>query len=354
MIILNEVKIKYDHLDSLLSDRLVDIRLGNSVNVIVDLKEVFRKFFRPNVLAEEFATKNMIEEMSSDVIGIIGHYRNYFYKKGKYTSFYFLYSRGECEVLREKYPDYKKEYYQKYFYDPEYEQKTKVIRKSVEVADRVIAHVPNATFIDTTRFDEFVVAKFLVKKTPSSELNVILSNDEMMMQLVNKHTFVLNMKGIKTALIEPSNVLSKITEKDTTVSVNLLPLVLSIAGVDKYSLDNIHGMGTIKALRAVEHLIAKGKLLDVEYVDFPLKLETLDAKDRMEAPLLENYEKLKRTYELIKSDDVLYTHPVDIAVLFNKAKPVYTWDYFLELNSKVFFNHPISLEMMLRGESLKG
>jgi hypothetical protein len=353
MIILNEVKIKYDHLDKLLSEKLVDIRLSNTVNVVVDLKEVFRKFFRPNVLSEEFATRNMIEELSSDVLGIIGHYRNYFYKKGKYTSFYFLYSRGECEVLRQKYPDYKKEYYQKYFYEPEYEQKIKVIKKSVEVADRVISHVPNATFIDTTKFDEFVVAKFLIKKTQPNELNIILSNDEMMMQLVNRHTFVLNMKGIKTKLIEPENVLAVITEKDTKVSVNLLPLILAIAGVDKYTLDNVHGMGTIKALRSVEHMISKGKLLDTEYVDFPVKLEQLDAKDRLEAPLIEAYEKLKSTYELIKSDDVLYTHPVDIAVLFNKTKPVYTWDYFLELNSKIFANHPISLEMMLKGESIK-
>ena len=92
MVIFNEAKPKYEKLDELLENYNQDIRLANQVNVIIDVKEITKKFFRPDVSSNIFSEKALKEEISSDLINTIGHYRNYFYKKGKYTNIFLLYS----------------------------------------------------------------------------------------------------------------------------------------------------------------------------------------------------------------------------------------------------------------------
>ena len=99
MVIFNEAKPKYTKLDELLEMYLNDIRFSNQVNIIVDVKELIRKFFRPDIIIDNRNRRSLIEEISSDIINTLGHYRNYFYKKGKYTTFYFLYSFDKCQTL---------------------------------------------------------------------------------------------------------------------------------------------------------------------------------------------------------------------------------------------------------------
>jgi hypothetical protein len=355
MVILNETKIKYEHLDSLLESKLIDIRFGNDVNVIIDLKEVFRKFFRPAILPEGSKTREAIEEISSDVINIIGHYRNYFYKKGKYSTFYFLYSRSECEIMKAKYSDYKKDYYSKYFKgnDSGEVEKVAIIKKVIEVLEKIINHVPNSSFIDTSMFDEYTVAKFLIQQTKPNEINLLLSNDEMMAQLINKNTFMLNMKGIATKMMDASNAVGILSETNSAISTNLLPLLLSISGAERYNLDNVERVGLKKGVAVIEKLLASGKLIDTEYVDFPIRVEALNEKDRVEKMVKDNHEKIKKNYDLISNSDVLYSNSTEMTILFNKPLAVYTWNYFLEMNSKVFINYPLNLEMLLKGETLK-
>lgn len=355
MLIFNEVKIKYDHLDALLEEKFVDIRLGNEVNVIVDLKEVFRKFFRPNIGIENLRGRDVIEEMTSDIINIIGHYRNYFYKKGKYTSVYFLYSKSECELMKAKHPGYKRHYYDKYFVgtDELEKQKSQIVRKSVEALQKIIDHIPNSNFIDTSEFDEFIVASFLLSRTKPSDMNIILSNDDLMCQLISRNTFVLNIKGIKTKIMDEKNALSVMTDKETKLSIKLLPIVLSLAGAERYNLDNIDKVGLIKGISMVEKLVASGKLIDSEYVDFPLSESNLSEKDRVENSIRQNIERVRNNYSIIKSSDVLYTNTTNLTVLFNRPKTMHTFSYYTDLNSKIFGSHPLNLDMLLKGETLK-
>jgi hypothetical protein len=353
MVILNETKIKYEHLDKLLEDKLIDIKFGNDVNVVVDLKEIFRKFFRPSILPEGSQGRNVIEEIAADVINVIGHYRNYLYKKGKYSTFYFLYSKSECSLMKAKHADYKKDYYYKYFNGLEEAEKVSIIKKVIEILEKIVPKIPNSNFIDTSKFDEYTVAKFLVQHSKSNEMNLILSNDEMMAQLLNKNTFMINLKGLETKLLDFKNAVSVISEKQTNLTSNMLPLLISIAGAKRYNLDNIDRIGFVKAVKMVEKLISSGKVIDAEYVDLPLKLEEMDEKDRTQALIKFHFDKVKRNYELISNSDLLYSNNTELTVMFTKPTNVYTWNYFLELNSKIFSTYPLNLEMLLKGETLK-
>lgn len=351
MIVFKEIKLKYEVLDTLLDDIVKNIRYSPSINIIIDLKEVLRKIFRPDILPEAEVRPFHSEEIASDIINIISHYRNYFFKKGKYTSFFFVYSKDECALMKTKYSGYKSEFYQKYFYDPERSNRISVVKKAVEVAQRVINQVPNARFIDSSKYDELSIIKFIIQKTDKDELNFIFSNDEIMAQLINDHTFIIDIRGNNSSLINEVNGIQSLLKINSKLSTKMIPLIAAITGTERYSLSKINHVGNFRATKIVEHLVSRGKILDNEYIVFPLALEDLDKKIRNEEIIIDNFEQIKSNFNIIMNSDTLYTNEVDIATLFNKPKQIYPLNHFLEVNAKVFASFPLSIDMLLKGEA---
>ena len=349
MVILNEAKPKYEHLDEILEDQLQDIRFSNQVNIIVDLKEILRKFFRPDIDAEIIPRRQLLEEISADIINTIGHYRNYFYKKGKYTTFYILYSKEKCEEILKKIPEYKKEYYEKYF--NENDKKAAIIKDVVRVIEKISVQIPHVYFADTSKYDEFVYAKYLKSIIKENELTIILSNDDLFYQLLSKNIFLINLKGIKSELITKENCISKITKKEFSFSSDLLPLVLSISGIKKYSISSVPNVALIKACNIVQKLLNDGKIVDAESVKIPIEFSKLNPKNSLENKLILNKEIITKNYNFIKGDELFFAHKLTIPNDFisNPTKDIHE---FLNLNAKIFTSFPLQIDMLLKGEQL--
>lgn len=353
MIILNEAKPKYEKLDELLQSQLLDIRFSQQVNIFVDVKEITKKFFRPDISPQTQKPGLLIEEISADIINIISHYRNFFYKKGKYTSFYFLYSSKKCDEMIKLIPDYKKEYYEKYFDSEENEFKIKIIEKVIAIVKKVINYVPNCKFIDTSDYDELVYGKYLVGLTNPNEINLVLTNDQIMFQLINKHTFVLNLKGIKSKLITMENCIKELVGDDEVQATsNMLPLVLALAGNKKYAFKNIPSIATIKAVNIVENLLEKNLAIDIDSIDIPIQYPDLDESDKLQKVLIQNREKIAENYRLIRNDILLYSHESSLAANISIPKKTVGLNMFLDLNAKIFTTYPILLDMLLKGEKI--
>ena len=351
MIIFNEAKPKYEKLDELLNDTLTDIRFSNQVNIIIDLKEIFKKFFRPDVSSENQSSKEIIEEIASDVLNTIGHYRNYFYKRSKYSSFYLLYSFSKCEELISLYPDYKKEYYEKYF--DENDERTNFIAKAAQAVQKVCSIIPNAQFIDTSKFDEFIYAKYIKTQIEENEIILILTNDDIFFQLIDKHTFVINIKGIKSNLLTEDNCIKIITKKDEyNFSTALLPFVLSLSGSKKYSYKNIPSVALIKSCNIVNHLLKENKLVDAPSIEVPIEFSKLNSKDKLERLLIDNKEQITNNYIRITGDGLLYKNKLLISGDFVKKTVSNSASQFAELNSKIFTTFPLQLDMILKGEKI--
>ena len=94
--------------------------------------------------------------------------------------------------MKKKYSGYKKDYYQGHFYDAEKAKRINMVNKSVQILEKLIDQIPNCTYIDSSKFDEYLVAKFITARAPQNELNFILSTDEIMGQLLSKNTFMIN------------------------------------------------------------------------------------------------------------------------------------------------------------------
>ena len=164
---------------------------------------------------------------------------------------------------------------------------------------------------------------------------------------------MLNLKGIRSEILTSKDCIGKITKKEFSFSSNLFPLVLAISGNKKYNITGLPMTATIKACTIVDKLLKKNLILDADSIEFPIKFESLNKNDKMENSLIINSKQLIENYNLIRLDDVLFSHKIEIASsLASISKRNGTANYFKELNSKIFTRYPIQLDMLLRGEKI--
>ena len=352
MVIFNEEKVKYEYLDLILLEKMSNIQFSSTVNVIVDVKEIFKKVFRPNVFPTRIPDLGLLtQEITSDIIGIISHYRNYFYKHGKYTTFYFIYSENECEKLKTVFPKYKKEHYEKYYSSDD--EKSKIRSRSMTAVKKFVNALPNSYYIDSSEFEDVTVLKYLTGKIPENQFTLLLTNDPHWFQVLSGNVFALNCKGIKSQIISYKNSVEYIGKlMDTEITPALIPFILAISGSKKYSIPNIKGIGEVRATAILQQLIQSGKIQNTTYLNFPLKIEDLNPENKNEKILIDNFETLKRNFLMISCVDILYSNELNIMKLFNIAKPKLTENRLMDINAKLFTDFPINLEMLLKGEKL--
>lgn len=362
MIILNEAKPKYEKLDELLENHMMDIRFSNQVNMIIDLKEILKKFFRPDINIQNYSIQTVCEEVSSDIFSTVGHYRNYFYKKGKYTNFYILDSMSKSKELDELYPGYRKDFYDKYIFKGDNVDLTKlnddefkklVLSKIRQIVVKGLRAFPHVYTIDSSDYGDVVYSKMIIQNCRDNEYIFILSNDVMLFQLVSKNVAIITPKGIKSELITSDNLYMSITNKeDVKFSSNLYPLVLSIAGVKKYNITNISGFAINKALSAVTTLLEKELISDVDSIVIPIEFSKLSENDKLERILIKNRELICKNYDIIRGDILLSKHRSVITSNISHFNRKYSIDELKKLNEKVFKNFPLQLDMLLKGEQI--
>lgn len=371
MVILNEAKPKYEKLNELLDEKLMDIRFSTQVNVIIDLKEIIKKFFRPDINPRNYSLPNLCEEITSDIFSTVGHYRNYFYKKGKYTNFYILDSIGRSSELDSMYDGYRKDFYDKYVgtkvnvdktNQDEYlknidddEYKRYALERIIKAVSLGLKLFPHVYYISTSDFSDIAYAKLLIQNIKPNELVFILTNDQILFQLVSKNVSIITTKGIKSELITPDNLYKTITNKDDgePFSHELLPLVLSISGVKKYSIKNINNVAINKAIVIVKSLIDSGKLEQNGTIDFPINFSSLDKSNKVENILINNKDIISLNYNIIRGDLMMNKHK---KVMLDKINADIARRYSIgeikRLNETVFKNFPLQLDMLIKGERL--
>lgn len=354
MLNIYEAKPQYVLLNTLLKDELENIIYTNNVNIIIDFKQVIRKIFRGSYSIEsldKIYLKSQIEAISSDIIGIISHYRNYFHKYSKYTTFYFIYSESECEIIKNIYPDYKKDFYDKYLHTNE-ENKVKqyLMKKVMNVCKTVFSFLPNVYYINSSKYDELVYIKHIIQTANEYDINLVLSNDENMLQVIDNHSFVLDIKGNKTKIYKLNTAISNLLESPTKVSPKLIPLILAITGHEKYSLPKTKPTGFNKTVVMLENMINNGLLTNVYHVKFPLKKD--DLKSGIELLVKSNIETIKNNYGILNVDELLNTYRIDIIADMNIPKTKITIGEYNDLNVKIFNTFPLQLDMLIKGEEL--
>ena len=352
MIILNESKIKYGKLDELLQDQLHDLRFSSNVNILVDLKEIYKKFFRPDIMTEFDSVQSVKEEILSDIINIIGHYRNYFYKRNKYTNFVFFYSTKKCDEILKTNPDYKKTYYDKYFegHDDNEKKKISLFKEITKFLDIFINAVPHCRFFDTYKSDEFAYMKAYIANIPNNELTLILSNDDILFQLISNNVFVLDIKGIRSSLLRKDNVVSILSKRETSLTSNMIPLIVAIGGNDKYSISGLPRVALNRATQIVDYLVNKDIAHDENSVSVPIDFTKLDTNVKLEKKVFDNRDLITKNYFAIRSDTIYYKNKMLMDSEFATVTVNRSRRELEETNAKMFTRFPLQIDMLLRGE----
>ena len=108
-----------------------------------------------------------------------------------------------------------------------------------------------------------------------------------------------------------------------------------------------------KACNIIQNLIDNKKVIDAESIAFPIEFSKLTEANKMEKMILTNKDQLSKNYELIRLDNVLFSHKFVITdYLLNYNSRSEGIRYFMELNSKIFSQFPLQIEMLLKGEKI--
>lgn len=351
-----EAKPRYELLDAMLEPYLTNLKFKQTVNVIIDLKQVYRKIFRSSYVLET-SDNNVLaieaQRISSDILNIIGHYRNYFYKQGKYSNFYFVYSNNVCEYLQVMNQQYKSDFYKKYVINDdktaENYNKILMLKKVTKALSRLVDELPHCKFIDSSKYDEMVYMKGIISISGKNTLNVILSNDEVLYQLVNPDVVCLNISGIDTKLIDTKSLYDIIGIK-TKLSYGLYNVILSIAGSKKYSISGVKGISYKKAVKILEQLVNNQKLYNTKYDNFPIVLETLNPDDKNEQELITNYNLIEQNFKLFTLSDVFNEKHIELNIECEINEKAVCTSIFERLNNTLFTDYPLDLQKMLKGE----
>ncbi len=343
-----EANIKYETLDRLLKPILTNVKYSDNVNVIIDLKSILRKAYRTDVNSIVSEQRIAVEDMTSCLVNLIGFFRNYLYKSGKYSTFYVVYSTGKCDEMLAADPGYKKHYYDKYFDDKgEYENIDNICRSAVKQFATICKYLPHAIFVDSSKLDEFCYINYIVrKKVNQNDINILMSDDPILFQTLNNRTFALDIKGASTKLIAESNVIEYLTKQAHPFGGNLLGLIIAIAGNELYGIDGIDGYGYKKAAKIISRLVGDGKLVDKTYMIYPN--DAMMASDAVKA----NAERVRKNYGLAFPIEQYIRNEVTIAGDLIQHKPIVTKAQFNELNQRMFLMYPLNIGFLLKGEKL--
>ena len=344
-----ECFIKYSKLKTLLEPFLTSVKFSNKVDIIIDAKSLIRKAYRvadvPNY------KEDAIEDISSSLINLIGHFRNFVYKYSKYSNIYVLYSEHECPNLQALYPDYKTYYYNKYFHSKDRTELNNIITTAMHIGRIVCEYIPHVVYINTEKFDEYIYAhKIASMSIKNNNLAILLSDDPLMYQCLNNNTIALSMKGDNSLVYTTTNTIANLSSTKTDTSTALLPLLLSITGMPKYSITGIGGYAYKKATELIDKLRIKGVIIDKEpYMILPLK-EMLNKEKVLTAEALN---KINTNYNVIYPTKLEFLNDTEISNACQKVQPQITMAMLTEVNTRYFLLHPINFISLLRGESVE-
>ena len=346
---LYEVNPSYDLLEKILSDYYNDIKYSVNVNIIIDFKQLIRKIFREpnNFEDEELDSGLVVEEISSSILNIIGHYRNFFYKQNKYTTFYILYSKSKCKNFERLNSNFKKDYYEKYTNIDN--RKCRFVNKITSIVEIICKYIPHCMFIDTSDYDENSYVNQLIEKNPKNELNLLISDDFCLYQHLNENSIALNMKGINTKVITAENAVSDfIKDPKINFSNKLIPLLLSLSGYEKYSISGINNVKYKKAAKFIKELIFDSYLEDVYYVDFPLEDKHLEKFNLSENKLQE----IKNNFYILNIDQVTSISSAKIISKFIEIPKLISISEINRINNRFFSSYGLNLDMIWKGEKI--
>lgn len=373
--VLNGKKLNYDRLSRIIPEYIPkDTEEYDSVNIIIDLYDIFKQLYNPEVIQEiEHLKAIECREIAGEVINLISHYRHYFYSRcWKYTTFYFIYSDDIASYQTSIYPEYRCDFYKKRLQGklnidsltekglPNYAFLNKVIKHNMNVIKLFIDHIPHAYLINSGNIDYTLLPHILLENNLiEREIpTILISNDDIFYQDFKEDNYLMQLliKGDKSRIISYENMYADLTKDlkkqiDVPFSNDLHTVLLSIIGNVKYNIPKINGMGIGRGIPYLDkQLLTTGILNDVEYTSSSVFEEAINKSNIKD----EHKQIITRNFKIISHasmDNLAYTqkdlYNIENQCHIEKVDSVYV----KKSNDKYFGNYPILLDFCFEGET---
>lgn len=360
--ILHSKKVAYKNFIPLTKPYLDYNKKMQNVNIFVDVYDILKQLYNPQTI-ENLSNLKHKERfiIASEIINIVSHYRHFFASRyEKFTTFYFFCSTKESSYMKDIYPEYKKDFYDKRLNINHqlFGVINNIVLWSFRLIKNIMQFIPHVYFIDTGVLEPNIIPNFILNNiVKDDDVNMIISNDELFYQdlLIKDDSFILELRGEKTRIITRENMFDYLlssTKKSFNDYPNILPemlnIIIPLISHKNYNIPSIRNMGITRALSFVSKGIDKNFISTLsEYrnnEELWTSLKNSGLKD-------EEIEKYKINYSLVNHKEIIdrnyknYENIIDINLIERQDA-----EGLRITNEKYFSGNPILLDYCFEGE----
>lgn len=241
------------------------------INMFINLEPILAKFYQDDI--NKMA--NSLDQddrylLSSELLNICAHYRNFFYSRmNKYTTFFCYWGSDRARYNCNLFEGFRKRHYSRVARDSTtFMNLNKLVKDNMEIAQLFSEYLPNIYFIDTQSFDPSALPYYVISanETPIGLFNLVLSKKPLDYQLVSlERTYLLVADGENSYCIKPSNVYRNILKKtkqktNSLIHEAFIPLIYSISGLDTLNIKGVSGYGLSRTISSLEKMINSGQV----------------------------------------------------------------------------------------------
>ena len=180
-VVAGSYRLKWDLLNQHIHGHLINIKPNDDVNVFINFECILKNLsMRKNLNSlVNFHKKQLVIELESSILNLMGNYKSYFQKEKCNVKVYFYYTAIDQQYPQQMYvynKYYRNFYYNKYTQNPQFRQMGEVINSIIIPEIKlIISYLPNCYFLESKTFDSSIIPYIVSTFSPSK--NVIITGD---------------------------------------------------------------------------------------------------------------------------------------------------------------------------------
>lgn len=292
--------VRYEKLQSLVYNTFsnTSIAQATKLNVFVDLYSVMKSIFSEHGHTD--LSKGNYTDLTSCLINLCAHYRNFFRTLGVYTRFFLIFSLNTGDFYTKFIQNYNMAFKQK----SEVKLFKDMVGANFQLLDIITPYIPDVHFIHSDEnYESTVIMSYIINNYSEGCPNLIISRDLYPLQLCTTHPYTSYLYPIK-----------RYGQDDS--------IMVSISEKPSFREDFWNLVGTIRQFDP-------SKLYDISPVNFPL-LSALNRFPERGLPALANIVAAKNIIKESVGEEDIKTSPIQLLAtgkasdtLIRQAEPRY-------------------------------
>ena len=350
--------LKYIDIDRIMKDYYREEK--DTVNIYLDLRGAVNKIYEEEVkidLVKSYNVRNDKFVIARSVIKLINHWARYLKKNNIHHNFIIFSESGDSLYHKKIDSNYKNLRKQSKLKAVSYNQNlldnaSTIIDYNIKTLEKVLNNINDVYYIHLDYLEADFIPQYIMNTfglNTDNNLNIILSNDKDLGQIVNKNTIQIAYKSKGYVPFDNSNVVELLKGSVKTVNVDstfasgkFFSILLAMIGDKSDGVEGLKMVGFGKAYPYLLNLFNKGLDLKndnnmtmkylIEFIEESLKLE-----DSLSKNLIENKQRMLDSYKLVDFDELIndlgYNYSEKIRSIIERTK-----EYSLTNDKTIIYN----------------